>query len=82
MSIKDRLEEVVPTKAGKSCGMCMILKQLSDEDRELIQASLLVPAGDPKRVTDRQLSDILNSEGYNISFNSVYRHRANHLDKP
>ena len=81
MSIADKLASAVPSKAGKGCGMCSVLEQLDDQDREAIVNTLSIPASDPQRITDRQISEILKSEGYDISLNSVYRHRNNHMDK-
>jgi hypothetical protein len=55
--------------------------QLNEEDRESIKNALAVPVTDQLRITDKQIAEILKSEGYDVSFNSVYRHRQNHLDK-
>jgi site-specific recombinase XerC len=81
MSITDKLASATPTKAGKGCGMCSVLEQLNKEDTEAIIQTLSIPANDPQRITDRQISEILKSEGYEVSLNSVYRHRQNHMDK-
>lgn len=81
MSIADKLASAVPSKTGKGCGMCSVLEQLDDQDRKAIVNTLSIPATDPQRITDRQISEILKSEGYDISPNSVYRHRNNHMDK-
>lgn len=80
MSIADKLDSVMPNKFGKGCGLCAVLEQLSKEDREAIIHTLSIPVTDPQRITDRQIADILQSEGYDVSPNSVYRHRKNHLD--
>jgi len=80
MSITDKLTSAVPNKAGKGCGLCAVLEQLSKEDREAIIQTLSISVTDPRRITDRQIADILQSEGYDISPNSVYRHRRNHMD--
>ena len=80
MSITDKLASVVPNRAGKGCGMCAVLEQLSDEDKKAIIGALSVPASDQLRITDKQIADVLKSEGYDISPNSVYRHRQNHMD--
>jgi hypothetical protein len=80
MSITDKLANAVPVKVGKSCAMCSVLEQLKKEDREAIVEAMLVPISEIRRITDRQLADILQSEGYDISPNSVYRHRRNHMD--
>jgi hypothetical protein len=82
MSITDKLASAVPNRAGKGCAMCSILAQLNDQDKEAIISAMSVPVTELQRITDRQIADILQSEGYEISFNSVYRHRQNHLDKP
>ena len=81
MSIKDKLASTVPGKAGKSCGMCSVLEKLDKEDKEAIVSAMSVPLNDQQRITDRQISEILQSEGYDVSNNSVYRHRQNHMDK-
>lgn len=81
MSIIDKLASAVPNKSGRGCGACLVLAQLKDEDRKAIIAALSVPGNDQRRITDRQIAEILKSEGYEISSNSLYRHRTNHLDK-
>lgn len=80
MSIADKLASAVPNKSGKGCGMCSVLEQLSDQDREAIINTMAIPTSDPQRITDKQIATILQSEGYEISPNSVYRHRQNHMD--
>jgi hypothetical protein len=81
MSITDKLASAVPNRSGKGCAMCSVLAQLNDEDKEAIISAMSVPVTEMHRITDRQIASILQSEGYEISFNSVYRHRQNHLDK-
>lgn len=81
MSISNKLASAVPNRAGKGCAMCSVLAQLNEEDREAIISAMAVPVTELQRITDRQISDILNSEGYEITHNSVYRHRQNHMDK-
>jgi hypothetical protein len=81
MSITDKLASAVPNKAGKGCGMCSVLMQLSEEDKQAIVSAMAVPITEQQRITDKQIAEILKSEGYDISFNSVYRHRQNHMDK-
>ena len=80
MSITDKLASAVPNKAGKGCGMCSVLEQLSEEDKQAIISAMAVPVTSQQRITDKQIADILKSEGYEVSHNSVYRHRQNHLD--
>jgi len=82
MSITDKLASAIPNRSGKGCAMCSILTQLNEEDKQAITSAMAVPVTELQRITDRQIADILKSEGYDISHNSVYRHRQNHLDKP
>ena len=81
MSISDKLASAVPNRAGKGCGMCSVLEQLSEEDKQAIIGAMSIPMNDLQRITDKQIANILKSEGYDVSHNSVYRHRQNHLDK-
>jgi hypothetical protein len=81
MSISDKLADAVPNKYGKGCAMCSVLSQLNNEDKEAIISAMSVPITEIQRITDRQIASILQSEGYEVSHNSVYRHRQNHLDK-
>ncbi len=80
MSITNKLASAIPSKAGKGCAMCSVLAQLTDTDKEAIISAMTVPVTEIQRITDRQIADILQSEGYDISPNSVYRHRRNHMD--
>lgn len=79
MSITNKLKEVTPMKSGRTCSMCSVLQTLDPQDRDAINEALLVPTHDHGRVSDRQLAQILKSEGYDVGINSVYRHRANHM---
>lgn len=81
MSIIDKLNNVEPVRTGKTCALCSILLQLNDEDKNAILSALSMPVTLSKRITDRQISNILKSEGYEISCASVFRHRQNHMDK-
>lgn len=80
MSISDKIASAVPNRSGKGCAMCLVLAQLNDEDKESIISAMSIPVTEIQRITDRQIASILQSEGYDVSFNSVYRHRQNHLD--
>ena len=80
MSIADKLASAIPSRAGKGCAMCAVLEQLNDQDKQAIIDAMSVPMNNPQRITDKQISNILKSEGYEVSHNSVYRHRQNHLD--
>jgi hypothetical protein len=82
MSITDKLVSAIPNRVGKICGLCSVLEQINEEDKQAIISAISIPMSELQRISDRQISDILKSEGYDVSHNSVYRHRQNHLDKP
>lgn len=80
MSISDKIASIEIKKSGRSCAMCAILVSLNSEDREAITSAMTIPPTEVKRVTDRQIAEVLKSEGYDISHNQVFRHRQNHMD--
>lgn len=79
MSLLDKLENLEPQINRSKCGICTVLDALDDKEREAILKVLVEPADSLTRVTDRQLADVLASEGYRVTSTMVYRHRKNHL---
>lgn len=79
MSLLDKLESLEPQVNRAKCGVCTVLDSLDDKEREAIIKVLVEPIDSLTRITDRQLADVLASEGYRISATMVYRHRKNHL---
>ena len=53
--------------------------EIVEEDKQAIIGAMSIPMSDLQRITDKQIANILKSEGYDVSHNSVYRHRQNHL---
>lgn len=80
MSLADKLANLEPKINRARCGVCMLLEKLDDKERKLLLDIMAIPVGSPTRITDRQLSEVLRSEGYEVSSNSIYRHRQNHLE--
>ena len=73
MALKDSLQAGPrPIDRGIRCGITLILGELDDEDRGLLQAAI-----DDPRWTAVGLSELLKSEGYHIGPQSINRHRRN-----
>lgn len=81
MSLVDKLASLEPKINRARCGVCMVLENVDKKEADLLNELMSVPVGSPTRITDKQLSDVLRSEGYEVSSNSVYRHRQNHMEK-
>ncbi len=81
MSLADKLKNVEPITNKSRCAVCFTLSQLSEADASALNDALKIPVDSPSRITDRQISEVLKSEGHDVSSNSVYRHRQNHLEK-
>jgi hypothetical protein len=79
MSILDKLAATEPARTRSRFGMCVVLEEISDEERAALESTLLVPTSSAFRVTDRQLSEILRSEGHDVSPSVIFRHRQNHV---
>lgn len=75
MSISERLNNWQPEKR-KQCKVCILLDQLETEEPEEAAALQTALLG---KLSPRAVSDVLKSEGYAISMESVLRHRRNHL---
>lgn len=80
MSLADKLANLEPTVNRARCGVCALLETLDQKERKLLIDLMSIPVGSRTRITDRQLSEVLRSEGYEVSSNSIYRHRQNHLE--
>lgn len=81
MSLLDKLTSLEPQINRARCAVCSLLEVLDEKEAEVLSDLIAVPVGSPTRITDRQLSDVLKSEGYVVSSNSIFRHRQNHLEK-
>lgn len=75
MSLADRLGELEPTRRGGVCGVARILSELGPKDRDALVAALSVPVGDPERISNQRIADVLVSEGYRIHPKTVETHR-------
>lgn len=71
MGLLDDLNDETNFKVVRSwCSTCTMLAELSDKEREAIQLRL-----DDKNITHASLSAVLKKHGYNISGDTLGRHR-------
>ena len=75
MTLADRLEGLDPSRHGKPCSLGSLLARLPDGDRVALLAALSVPKDDPRRLSNRQISEALKSEGFDIHTKTVETHR-------
>ncbi len=75
MALAEKFMEAEPTTYGPPCGVAVLLKSLTDEERDSFLAIMAVPAGQKGRISNRKIHSILRSEGYDTSFSSVTLHR-------
>lgn len=75
MSLADRLGDLNPAEAGLPCGIAVVLEALPDADRVALVDALARPKGDRLRLSARQISEALRSEGHRVSLKTVEIHR-------
>lgn len=75
MSLADRITTAVPYKTAKPCSMGELLAMLAPKDRDALLAALAIGRGEPGRLSNQQLSDILKSEGHEVSMKVIEIHR-------
>jgi hypothetical protein len=74
MSLAEKLTQTKRSEPGLPCGIAKVLSVLQGDDREALE---LVLSSAPKTgvVSNRQLHEILLSEGHDIAYSSVALHR-------
>lgn len=75
MSLADSLKTAKPYKTSRPCGVSRLLRDLSKKDRDALEATLSIGKGEPGRLSSQQISDILKTEGHNISMKVIEVHR-------
>ena len=74
MSIADRLQNTQRSETGLPCGIAKVLQELQGDDREALQA-VLSRRSVSGEISNRQIHDILLSEGHDVAFASISTHR-------
>lgn len=70
MALKDSLDANMKTKKGPSCTVCTLIGLMDEEDRNDLQAAF-----DDQIYTSMGIARALKSEGYEVSGQSIQRHR-------
>lgn len=81
MSLREKLEALPVKTNNVVCQLCAVLEGLEDEDRVALVGAINTPVTSPRRVSDKDICDLLRAEGWQVSANSVYRHRRNHPER-
>lgn len=77
MSLVERLNKASATGAGLPCKIGSLLHGtlLSKEEREELAKQLEIPYGDPNRLPNTTIAQILRDEGFDIGDAAVNKHR-------
>jgi hypothetical protein len=75
MSLSERLLEVEPPSFGLPCGISEVQRKMNEDDKAALEGVMSVGPESPKRLSNRQIQNILFSEGYEVSYSSVSLHR-------
>ena len=76
MSLAERLSAAPPTSKGvPGCRVGWIVQQLDDDDAAALNAALVVPMGDPERLSSASIAKALADEGFEVHNKTVQNHR-------
>ena len=75
MSLADSLSAAKPYKTSRPCALRAVFAVLSREDADALTAALAIGKGEPGRLSNQQLSDILATEGHKVSMKVIEVHR-------
>lgn len=75
MSLAKKLLFIPPAEPGLPCGIAKIKKQMSKIDFETLEVVMNVVHSESKRISNRQIHEVLLSEGYDIAYSSITLHR-------
>lgn len=71
MSLSDALEANKTVHRGPKCTLCILLSKMDPKDRVVLEQAL-----EDDTFTHAAISRALKSEGYQITANTVQRHRT------
>jgi hypothetical protein len=75
MSLSEKLSEVQPPAFGLPCGVSEAKRQMDAEDSQALDKVMSVGKESPQRLSNRQIQQILISEGYEVAYSSISLHR-------
>lgn len=75
MSLAARFAQARPSQVGNPCGIGEVLRKVSPEDAKILESVLAVQTGEQGRLSNKQVRQILEDEGYVVALASVITHR-------
>lgn len=72
MGLADRLNSMKPRQSGLPCSMGLALAQMNDEDKKTMDGVLF---DEPRSLSNVQLVEVLQEEGYDVTYSAVSLHR-------
>jgi len=76
MGLAEKLQALPPSVAGLPCGVAKVLFSLEQTDREALEAVMAIRSVPGSTISNRQIHEILISEGHDIAFASIRLHRS------
>jgi hypothetical protein len=76
MGLADKLNQINPTFPGLPCGIARVLETLTNEEDKNALENIMNMRSYPIGISNRQIHEILMSEGYDVAFASVRLHRS------
>jgi hypothetical protein len=74
LSLADKLKTAIRSEPGLPCGIGRLLEKLEGEDKEALEI-IFSTRSRSGTISNRQVHEILVSEGHDIAFASVRLHR-------
>jgi hypothetical protein len=75
VSLAARFAQARPSQVGNPCGIGEVVKKVSPEDAKVLEMVLSVVVGQPGRLSNKQVRQILEDEGHVVALASVILHR-------
>jgi len=72
MALAEKLSGATPREGGRPCGIFRISQGMDEEDSQALKDALFA---EPRTLSNTQLQELLNSEGYSVSYASISQHR-------
>ena len=74
MSLADKLSKTQRSETGLPCGVAKVLSEVEGEDKEALEL-VFQSRSVSGTISNRQIHDILLSEGHDIAYSSIALHR-------
>lgn len=74
MSLAEKLKTTPRSDTGLPCGVAKLLQELSGDDKEALEV-VLSERSTADKISNRQIHQIILSEGHDVAFASIATHR-------